>query len=66
MFEKVNVDTGRTVEAPQGNADETMSNHSRSMFEKVNVNTERVQVDDSPLDFETPVPLFEEPTLQSL
>ena len=66
MFEKVNVDTGQTVEAPQENADETTSNHSQSIHEKVNVKTERVQVDDSPLDFDTPVPLFEEPTLQSL
>ncbi|OQD77422.1 hypothetical protein PENANT_c103G01711 [Penicillium antarcticum] len=55
----------RSQDTPQGNADERLSNRCRFMFEKINVNTGRIQ-NDRLLDFETPVPLFEERSLQAL
>jgi hypothetical protein len=57
----------RSQDVPQSFKDERLSNRFRSVFETIRVKTGRIQEkeDPPPLDFDNPIPLFEEQDLQT-
>ena len=47
-------------------ADERLLNHFRTLFPLVKINTGKIGENDIPLNFQTPIPLFDEYKLQEL